>query len=148
MTLGLILVNTSFVSIGPHERSYWRLNRLQRKSFTACHSGKLKLTFTSPDVISTSPKAFWTAELISQFFCFSNSSKKITCPSGKLKTEFTSPIAKSTSPGLSDTTFFARCLMKIKSGQIELCSFYSKDVAPWYDLLFYTISTYTNSLRP
>ena len=26
--------------------------------FTACHSGKLKLTFTSPDVISTSPKAF------------------------------------------------------------------------------------------
>ena len=26
--------------------------------FTACHSGKLKLTFTSPDVISTSPKSF------------------------------------------------------------------------------------------
>ena len=25
--------------------------------FTACHSGKLKLTFTSPDVISTSPKS-------------------------------------------------------------------------------------------
>ena len=24
--------------------------------FTACHSGKLKLAFTSPDVISTSPK--------------------------------------------------------------------------------------------
>ena len=48
--------------------------------FTACHSGKLKLTFTSP----------------------------FTCPSGKLITEFTSSIAKSTSPGLSDTTFFAR----------------------------------------
>ena len=26
--------------------------------FTACHSGKLKLTFTSPEVISTSPKSF------------------------------------------------------------------------------------------
>ena len=26
--------------------------------FTACHSGKLKLAFTSPDVISTSPKSF------------------------------------------------------------------------------------------
>ena len=24
--------------------------------FTACHSGKLKLAFTSPDVISTSPQ--------------------------------------------------------------------------------------------
>ena len=34
--------------------------------------------------------------LISQFFCYSNSSKNITCTSGKLKTEFTSPIAKST----------------------------------------------------
>ena len=71
--------------------------------FTACHSGKLKLAFTSPDVISTSPKNFL-------FFCYSNSSENITCPSGKLSTEFTSRIAKSTSPGLSDTTFFARCI--------------------------------------
>ena len=76
--------------------------------FKACHSGKLELAFTSPDIIWTSPKAFWRAELISQFFCYSNSSKNITCPSGKLKTEFTSPIAKSTSPRLSETTFFAR----------------------------------------
>ena len=57
--------------------------------FTACHSGKLKLTFTSPNIIL-------------------NSSKKFICPSGKLITEFTSPIAKSTSPGLWDTTYFAR----------------------------------------
>ena len=35
--------------------------------FTACPSGKLKLAFTSPDVISTSPKNVW-------FFCYSNSS--------------------------------------------------------------------------
>ena len=26
--------------------------------FTVCHLGKLKLAFTSPDVISTSPKSF------------------------------------------------------------------------------------------
>ena len=61
------------------------------------------------------PKAFWRAELISQFFLSLNSSKIITCPSGKLRTEFTSPIAKSTSPGLSDTTFFARWYCKTGS---------------------------------
>ena len=84
------------------------LQGAKKTIFTACLSGKLKLEFTSPDVISNSPKPFWRAELISQFFCYSNSSKNITCSSGKLKTEFTCPIAKSTSPGLSDTTFFAR----------------------------------------
>ena len=78
--------------------------------FTACLSGKLKLEFTSPDVISNSPKPFWQAELISQFFCYSNSSKSITGPSSNLKTEFTCQIAKSTSPGLVDTTFFACCI--------------------------------------
>ena len=35
--------------------------------FTACHSGKLKLAFTSPDIISTSPKNVL-------FLCYSNSS--------------------------------------------------------------------------
>ena len=53
------------------------------------------------------PKAFWWTELISQFFCYSNSSKNITCLTGKLKTEFTSPITKSTSRGLLNTAFFA-----------------------------------------
>ena len=37
--------------------------------------------------------------------------KNFTRPSGKLRTNFTSPIAKFTSPGLSDTAFFARCLL-------------------------------------
>ena len=59
--------------------------------FTACHSGKLKLAFTSPDIISTSPKSFLTSRINL---------------SGKLKTEFTSLIAISTSPALLDTTFF------------------------------------------
>ena len=46
--------------------------------------------------------------MLSQLFCYSDSSKNITCLSGKLKTEFTGLIAKSTSPGLSDTTLFVR----------------------------------------
>ena len=88
----------------------WPINtRVQRKViFTACHSGQLKLTFTSPDVISTSPKNVLMSGWISQFFWNLNSSKNFTYPSGKLITEFTNPIAKSTSPGLSDTTFFTR----------------------------------------
>ena len=31
--------------------------------FTACHLGKLKLAFTSPDVISTSPESFLTSRI-------------------------------------------------------------------------------------
>ena len=31
--------------------------------FTACHLGKLKLEFTSPDFISTSPKSFLTSRI-------------------------------------------------------------------------------------
>ena len=71
--------------------------------FTACPKPRRRS-------FQQAPKVFWWAELISQFFCCSNSSKNITCLSGKLKTEFTSLIAESTSPGLSDTTFFARWL--------------------------------------
>ena len=85
--------------------------------FTACQSGKLKLAFTCPSVISTSPQIFWWAELTSHFFCKLNSSKYFTCPLGKLRTEFTSPIAKSTSPGLSDTTFFVHCFNNLYAPQ-------------------------------
>ena len=31
--------------------------------FAACHLGKLKLAFTSPNVISTSPKSFLTSRI-------------------------------------------------------------------------------------
>ena len=72
-------------------------------TFTACHSGKLKLTFTSPDIISTSPKSFLKSGIdLTVLLLF----KIQNCCYSK----FTSPIVKSTSPGwLSDTTFFARC---------------------------------------
>ena len=96
-----------------------RLQGAKKVIFTACHLGKLKLTFTSPNIISTSPKNVLTSRLISQFFCNLNSSKKkITCPSGKLITRFPSPIANSTSPGLSDTTFFTRCVCQPTVGHV------------------------------
>ena len=82
-------------------------------TFTACHSDKLKLTFSSPNIISTSPKNVLMSRLISQFLCNLDSSKNFTCPSGKLITEFTSPIAKPTSRGLLDTTFFACCTVTL-----------------------------------
>ena len=47
--------------------------------FTACHSGKLKITFTSPNIISTSPKNVLMSRWISRFFCNLNSSKNFTC---------------------------------------------------------------------
>ena len=55
-------------------------------TFTAYHSGKLKLAFTSPDVISTSPKSFLTTEeLISQFICLLKFLKKHHLPVGQVK---------------------------------------------------------------
>ena len=81
----------------------------KKETFPACHSGKLKLIFTSPDIILTSLKNVLMSRLISQFFCNLNSSKKFIYPPGKLITEFTSLIAKSTSPWLLDTAFFAHC---------------------------------------
>ena len=87
----------------------WK-SRVQRKSFLqVAIRASWSLHLLAQTSFELAPKAFWHAELISQFLCYSHShsSKNISCPSGKLKTEFTSPIAKSTSHGLSDTTFFA-----------------------------------------
>ena len=83
--------------------------------FIACHSGKLKQALIAQTSFQLALKAFSRVELISQFMCYSNSSKNITCPSSKLKTELTSLIAKSTSPGLLDTIFFARWVIHLMS---------------------------------
>ena len=50
-----------------------------------------------------------------QSFCNLNSQKNFTCPLGKLRTKVTSPIAKSSSARLSDSTFFACCLLGVLS---------------------------------
>ena len=81
--------------------------------FTACHSGKLMLAFTGPDVISTSPQNFLTSRIDFIVLLLFEFLKKHHLPICKLETEFTSPIAKYTSPRLSDTTFFAHYLMPI-----------------------------------
>ena len=73
------LVNTGF----PKESK--EIQGAKKVIFTACHSGKLKLTFTSPNFISTSPKNVSMSRLISQFFCKLNSSKKIHLPIGQVK---------------------------------------------------------------
>ena len=80
---------------------FWGNNRVQRKSFLqlAIQASWSEHLLTQKS-FQLAPKTFWLAELISQFFCYLNSSKNITYPSGKLKTEFTSRIAKSTSPEL------------------------------------------------
>ena len=79
---------------------YLDLNEWQgakKVSFTACHSSKLELACTSPQVISASPQTLFDLQDWLPSFCNLNFPKK-----------FTWPKAKSTSPGLSDTTFFAR----------------------------------------
>ena len=86
---------------GGQYQAILRVYRVQRKSFLQLDIwaswSQHSLTQKS---FQLAPNTFWRAELISQFFCYLNSSKNITYPSGNLKTEFTSPIAKSTSSGL------------------------------------------------
>ena len=42
---------------------FWYHQGAKKIIFTACHLGKLKLAFTSPDVISTSPQNFLTSRI-------------------------------------------------------------------------------------
>ena len=53
--------------------------------FTACHLGKLKLAFTSPDVISTSPKIFFTSRIDFTVLLLFKLLKKYHLPVGQVK---------------------------------------------------------------
>ena len=53
--------------------------------FTACHSGKLNLTFTSPDVISTSPKSFLRSRIDLTVLLLFEFLKKDHLPVGQVK---------------------------------------------------------------
>ena len=86
----------------------------RESQFYSLPFGKLYLARTSPQVISTSPKTFLISTTDYNPSVIWISQKNSICPSGKSRTKITSPIAKSTSPGLSDTTFFAHCIIKIK----------------------------------
>ena len=54
-------------------------------TFTAYHSGKLKLAFTSPDVISTSPKSFLTSRIDFTVLLLFKFLKKHHLPVGQVK---------------------------------------------------------------
>ena len=53
--------------------------------FTACHSGKLKLPSTSPDVISTSLKSFVTSRIDFTVLLLFEFLKKYHLPVGQVK---------------------------------------------------------------
>ena len=53
--------------------------------FTAYHSGKLKLAFTSPDIISTSPKSFLTSRIDFTVLLLFEFLKKHHLPIGQVK---------------------------------------------------------------
>ena len=53
--------------------------------FTACHSGKLKLAFTSPDIISTSPKNFLISRIDFTVLLLFEFLKKHHWPIGQVK---------------------------------------------------------------
>ena len=62
----------------------------KKVSFTACHSGKLQLAFTSPKVIFTRPMM---ARVDNKFYCDQNS-LKIYLPDGQVKNRIHQPNSK------------------------------------------------------
>ena len=57
----------------------------ENHSFTACHSGMLKLAFTSPDIISTSAENFLTSRIDSTVLLLFEFLKKHHLPVGEVK---------------------------------------------------------------
>ena len=57
----------------------------QKIIFTACHSGKLNLAFTSPDIISTSPNSFLTSRIDFTVLLLFELLKKHHLPVGQVK---------------------------------------------------------------
>ena len=54
--------------------------------FTAYHSSKLKLAFTSPDIISTGPKRFLTSRIyLTVLLLFENPQKTFNLPVRQVK---------------------------------------------------------------
>ena len=80
----------------------------KKSILTACHSGKLKLAFTSPNVISTSPKSFLTSRIDLTVLLQFEFLKKHHLPIGQVKNRIHQPKTRIHQPWLSDTTFFAR----------------------------------------
>ena len=56
--------------------------------FTACHLGKLRLAFTNPDVISTSPKSFSSSRIDFTLLLLFEFLKEHHLPVGQVKNRF------------------------------------------------------------
>ena len=65
---------------------YWQ--GAKKIIFTACHSGKLKQAFTSPDVISTSPKSFSSSRIDFTLLLLFEFLKEHHLPVGQVKNRF------------------------------------------------------------
>ena len=62
--------------------------------FIACHPGKLKLAFTSPDVISTNPKSFLMSRIYFTVLLLFEFLKKHHLPVGQVKNRIHQPDSK------------------------------------------------------
>ena len=62
--------------------------------FTACHSGKLKLAFTSPDVIQLAPKNILTSRIDFTVLLLFKFLKKHHLPVGQVKNRIHLPNSK------------------------------------------------------
>ena len=73
-------VSAGLIEVGPSFRQ-----GAKEIIFTACHSGKLKLPSTSPDVISTSLKSFLTSRIDFTVLLLFEFVKKYDLPVGQVK---------------------------------------------------------------
>ena len=80
--------------------SYMQARRLRYQQgakkiiFAACHSGKLRLAFTGPDVISTSPKNVLTSRIDLKVLLLFEFLKKTSLAVGQVKNRIYSPDSK------------------------------------------------------
>ena len=88
--------------------------------FTACHSGKLKLAFTSPDVISTSPKNFLTSRIDFTVLLFIEFLKKHHLPIGQVKNRIHQPDSKIHQPRAIGHYFL--CTLAMKNNYSLVCN--------------------------
>ena len=75
----------SLCKIGPKGLMMHFMQGTKKLIFTTCHSGKLKLAFTSPDFISTSPKSFLMSRIGFTVLLLFEFLKKHHLPVGQVK---------------------------------------------------------------
>ena len=77
-----------------HSKYKYSKQGAKKITFTACHSGKLKLAFTSPDVILTSPKNVLASRIDFTVLLLFEFLKKHHLPIGQVKNRIHKPDSK------------------------------------------------------